>query len=503
MKTNYKLKIICLMCLLTAALGSCKKNEVGEDQGLTGNHNNLAIAGDGKWDLLGHGYDITGELFERKNTSKVSIIDIDAFYRNYPTRIPTPTDTKGGYRVFYGATAYDYVKDVNDNKVFGATASYGDSKPSTEPANNKLYATANFSLTNTNHNIFTYGSKYSYATYESWYRIKSIDFTDDVSVEVLKNYLTPEFITNISNFSAEQIIETYKTHVMLGIDLGGRLKYDYKGAVVKESTYDRKLRAIKAGFSIGIAKLFSIDLSSDVSKEEKTTISTETTDKLFSGTFYGGNNSGTSFSGDALGNTSTNINLISWQQSINVNNASLIGINKSVPIYEFITDPVKKQQVKDAVEKYISDRQIIMTTQDYTPFPVGVYYSQGLNVWRYEFNIDNIPYLRDGSWQYKQVYFSAFKEQAPGTVPVYEYWAPTTNDCVWDKSRSVSNDPYWQFGGIKFYAYSTQQPGTIPIYRYYHHRSRRSHFLGTDAGLPYPQNEWTNEGVVFYAYPAR
>ena len=55
MKNNYKLKIICLLCVFTAAFSSCKKNELAEDKGLTGNHKNLAIAGDEKWDLLGYG----------------------------------------------------------------------------------------------------------------------------------------------------------------------------------------------------------------------------------------------------------------------------------------------------------------------------------------------------------------------------------------------------------------------------------------------------------------
>lgn len=356
MKNNYKLKAICMLCVITAAFSSCKKNELAEEKGLAGNHKNLAIAGDGKWDLLGHGYDVTGELFERKNTSKVSIFDLNRFYSDYPTKIVAPTDTKGGYNVYYGANAYDYVKEVNNKQTFGATITGGD-KDKTQ------YATSNFSLTNDNQSSYTYNSKYSYATYESWYRIKSIDFTDDVTVELLKNYLTADFLAYLSNYGAEQIVQTYGTHILLGIDIGGRLKYDYKGAIVKESTYDRKLRAIKAGFSIGIAKIFSIDLSTDVSKEEKTTISNETTDKLFAGTFYGGNNSGTSFSGDALGNTSQSINLVTWQQSINVTNASLIGINRSVPIYEFITDPTKKQQTKDAVEKYILDRQIKMINE--------------------------------------------------------------------------------------------------------------------------------------------
>lgn len=55
MKNNYKLKIICLLCVLTAAFSSCKKNELAEEKGLTNNHNNFAYTGHPKYHVLGYG----------------------------------------------------------------------------------------------------------------------------------------------------------------------------------------------------------------------------------------------------------------------------------------------------------------------------------------------------------------------------------------------------------------------------------------------------------------
>jgi len=490
MKNNYKMRIICLLCIFTAAFSSCKKNELAEEKGLAGNHKNLAVAGDGKWDLLGHGYDITGELFERKNASKVSIINIDAFYTAYPNRIPTPTDTKGGYNVYYGADAYDYVKDVNNKQTYGYTSSAGDKDKG-------FYGTSNFSLTNDKQNTYTYNSKYSYATYESWFRIKSIDFTDDVTVDLLKNYLTPDFLAYISNYSAEEIVKTYGTHILLGIDIGGRLKYDYKGSVVKETTFDRKLRAIKAGFSIGIAKIFSIDLSSELTKEEKTTISNETTDKLFSGTFYGGNNSGTNFSGDAQGNTSQNINLVSWQQSINTSNASLIGINRSAPIYEFITNPVKKQQVKEAVERYIKERQIKQLNE------VPVYaYRNALNGDRY-ITPENKPFIgNDVNFKQEGIIFYAFSVPSEGAVPVYAYRNARNNDRYFtpDDKPFIGNDPNFRKEGIAFYAYSKPTEGAVPIYAYRNARNNDRYFTPDDKPFIGGDPDFRKEGIAFYAY---
>lgn len=484
---NYKLKIICLLCV-TAALSSCKKNELTEEKGLTGNHKNLAIAGDGKWDLLGHGYDITGELFERKNASKVSIIDIEKFYKAYPTRIPTPTDTKGGYNVYYGANAYDYVKDVNSKQKFGATSTAGDK-------NKGYYGTSNFSLTNDNQDTYTYNGKYSYASYESWYRIKSIDFTDDVTTDLLKNYLTPEFVAYLSNYSAEQIVKTYGTHILLGIDIGGRLKYDYRGSIVKETTFEQKLRAVKAGFSIGIAKIFSIDLSADVSKEEKTTISNETTDKLFTGTFYGGSTSGTSFSGDALGNTSQSINLSTWQQSIDAKNASLIGINRSAPIYDFITDPVKKQQVKAAVEKYIADRQIRLSSPKLQLYD---FYSPQLG---HIFTVDaNFPAKNPGVWRRiinDPIY--VYESQVAGSVPLYIMQHKTSSVYCLTRDNTIDLDIWAPTNYPIVYAYENQAEGTAPVYQYYHPNKLGDGYFYDFTHNP-TGNGWIENTVKFYAF---
>lgn len=278
-------------------------------------------------------------------------------------------------------------------------------------------------------------------------------------------------------------MQTYGTHILLGIDIGGRLKYDYRGSVVKEATFEKKLKAIKAGFSLGIAKIFSIDLSTDLTKEEKTTISNETTEKLFRGTFYGGDNSGTSFSGDALGNTSQSINLVTWQKSINVNNASLIGINRSVPIYEFITDLVKKAEVKAAVEKYIADRQINLV---YETFPLYRFY----NWTEHYYTTTNGSYP---GYHSEGIEGYLYKEETNNTVPLYcfynwtDHYYTTTN----------GNYPGYHSEGVVGYLYKYQFSGTVPLYRYY---NGTDHYYTTVSGS-YPG--YHSEGIEGYLYKTK
>ena len=70
--------------------------------------------------------------------------------------------------------------------------------------------------------------------------------------------------------------------------------------------------------------------------------------------------------GDGVGGTYNletgypTIDKYSWEKSVTAANAGLTKINwdKAYPIYEFISDPVKREQVKKAVIKYINDSQL-------------------------------------------------------------------------------------------------------------------------------------------------
>ncbi|MFW0718121.1 MAC/perforin domain-containing protein [Pedobacter sp. N23S346] len=478
MKKSYKLKIVCMLCMFTVALGSCKKNELTEENGLAGNHKNLAIHGDGRWDLLGYGYDMTGELFASANASDAAIIDVDRFNTDYPNRINTPTDTYGYFATYSGATASDYIKEINTKETYGLTVSAGEKEKNT-------FGSGNFSKANENQSTYTYNSKYSYSSFESRVRIKSINFTDDATLDILRNYLTPLFIANLSNYSADALVERYGTHVLLGLSIGGRLKYEYRGSVIKETTAEKKLRAIKAGFSIGVDKIFGISFSSDVSKDEKTTISNETTEKSFIGTYYGGTNSGTSFSSDAAGNTSQSVNLAGWQQSITVNNATLVNINKSVPLYEFITDPIKKEQVRLAVDKYISDRQV----KELGEVPIYRYFNSANGDHLYS---QGSP--APGGYVDEGIGFYAFKNADNlNTVPIYRYYSPQTGDHLFSEGSPAPAG--YVSEGIGFYAYSSSVANSVPIYRYYNPNNNDHYFSKVNI----TPSGYVSEGIGFYA----
>jgi len=500
------MKIALFLWVCTVALVSCKKDEsVISDPVVEAPRKTKLSGADKKWDLLGYGLDVTGNLLDAASVSDAPIFDMNRFAQDYSNRIDVNPTTFGSHRYFGGLSANDFTKEVNNEMSFEAGVSPGTVKPKIEGATKSEDATqsngspflknfsASISRSKSDANTFMYSSKYSYATYESLYHVKRLRFTGDATMDLLNQYLTPEFLNNLNTYTAEQLVERYGTHVMLDISIGGRLRFDYSGFIENESDMTKKASTLKAGLGLPIFSALNINITASSTKAEMTKSASETRNKEFSMKFYGGTNSGRSITFDQNGNTSETINLASWEQSVNDGNAALIDVGKAVYLYDFIADPSKKAAVKAAVERHIANSQI----KELGEAPVHAYYHRGMNVWRYEFSRTNIAYLNDGNWEDKGITFYAMKEQAPGSVPIYESFAPSTQDCTWGQSRETNS--YWQPGGVKFYAFPSAQPGAIPIYRYYHHYSGRSHFLGTSPAKPAPQDGWSVDGIVFYA----
>jgi hypothetical protein len=492
MKNNYKLKIICLLCVFTAALSSCKKSELAEEKGLTGNHKNLAIAGDEKWDLLGYGYDMTGDPLALENASDASVIDMKSFEKDYINRINTPTTTEGKQYYYYGASAYEYLKDVIKERNFSLSVTAGTKAPTKD---GESYFTGSLTSKNRNQKIGSFSSKYSYARFEETYRIKIIQFNGDVSIDLLKNYLTPEFLSNVNTVSADALVERYGTHVLTNISLGGRLAFDFGGSIVSQTTTEKKTKSAEGALGFFVKK-FGIDISSTITKEEMTRNFNESRERTFGLKFYGGTNSGRSVSFDSNGYSSESVSISGWEQSVTTKNCALVAIDNAVPIYEFISDPVKKQKVKDAVERYIQGRQLVLAPQEVYEFYTSILYKHANSL-----NPDmHLNYL-SGGWHPNGQPFKAYSVDYNGAVPVYQFVSPTNGDRIlWtDRNFTYSN---YVYDGIVFYAYKYQKEGTVPVYQFASMNGNPDHLYNPnpDFVAPYYPN-WQRDGVAFYAFP--
>ncbi|MBO9676161.1 MAG: hypothetical protein J7577_22165 [Sphingobacteriaceae bacterium] len=496
MKNNYKLKIICLLCLVTAAFSSCKKDEITEEQKLGANHKNLASAGDEKWDILGYGLDVTGDLLSSDSKSDVSILDMQRFENDFRDRITAKIDvdksTVGTTIINSGYSAYDYLKDVSNTRSFDAEGNAkiaGTKKDTNGGVSPDLNFSASLKISSTSQDIKSLSSRYSYASVEAQHRVRRIRFTGDVSIELLTQYLTPEFLNNVATQSADYLVQRYGTHIMLDISIGGTIRFNYHGVVLGETNEERKTKA-KTGLALSAFGI-GIKLTPDKSNLEITKIINETREKDYFGKYYGGTNSGQNISIDKDGMTTEGINLASWQQSVNAGNATLIDVGRAVFLYDFITDPIKKQQVKEAVERYISARQI----KELGDVPVYAYYSStGKD---HYFGLGNQPTIGNGYFINEGIVFYAFSQPAEGTVPVYVYYNSNSADHYYGlgNSPTIGNGTF-RNEGIAFYAYPKNTPNTRPVYVFYNSNDS-DHYLGTGNVPTIGNGTFVNEGPVF------
>jgi hypothetical protein len=469
-------------------LVSCKKNE--SQQGISLNGKSKLFAGDAKWDLLGYGYDMTGDPMALQNASDAPIIDMKRFEADYFNRINTPTSTSGKQYYYYGASANEYMKEVIKGRTFNASVTGGTKALDAKDDKDNYYFTGSLATKNTNQNTYNFSSKTSYARFEEAYKIKQIQFTQDVTLDLLKNYLTSEFLNNINNYTAEDLVERYGTHVLLDISIGGRLVFDFSASLVNETTFEKKTKSVEGALGFFVKK-FGINISTTRTTEEMTKSFNESRDRKFGLEFYGGTNSGRSVSFDANGNSSETINIAGWEQSVNVNNAGLVNIERAAPIYEFISDPVKKQQVKNAVEKYISDRQIMLSPQE-------VYEFYNTIKGKHAYNLNPYMNLLFPSYPPNGQPFKAFSLPHNGAVPVYQFYNPKTEDHV----MTTNMYPGWvgyNYDGILFYAYTTQVSGSVPVYEFYHSGSK-DHVYSTNKNMIANFPGWQYTHIPFYSF---
>lgn len=492
-------KVLLVLALMTV-LWSCKKNDdqkepLKQDVGTSKNKAQVRWAADGKWDLLGFGYDVTGDVLNAESASDAPIIDMVSFERDYLQRIGYSNTGSGSQDFYAGVSASDYLKDVIKKRSWGVKTSMDQD----DAAKKKFYFSASISRNREDQHTTTYSSRYSYATFESFRAVKRIWFTQDVPPSLLMNYLTPEFVYNVATLDAMSLVRRYGTHVLLDITIGGKLRLDYSSVIAKESDYTKNQRTTTVGLAGGVKKILGISFDASVTNEEITKVNTESKSKQYTLKFFGGTNSGRTISFDSEGNTSESLNIASWEQSVTPTNSALVHVDNAIPIYEFIADPVKKSQVQAAVEQYLIDNQ----AKELGEVPIYEFY--------HDYNGDHVlssnrqvVVPQYGGWAYHGVPFYAFPVQANGTVPIYEYYHDWEGDHYYTTNSNAVplSQAGWHAHGIIYYAFSGPGLGRVPLYEYYHDGNSDHYYSINPNAVNVSPGNWVKHGIAFYVYPA-
>lgn len=428
--------------------------------------------GDGIYDVLGMSYDAT-ESYLSDIAVKLPVINLNNIDQN---RIITSTASGGNGGYYYGANSEEYLKDI----VRKSSISSGLSSP--------IFGGTLSTINNLN-SKYSYSSQYSFASHDEVFRTKYLRLNADISL--LKQYLCHTFLEDLDNYSPEQFIKSYGTHVLCDISIGGRLNMIYRSIIYEEISNTVKTRIIKSGFNATIPKI----LKHNASIDSEITITESDTKKnqnwsLFIQSF-GGKAINTTYKADSSIPT---IDLGTWQNSITENNAALVDIawDKAIPIYEFINDPNKKELIKQAMVAYIEKKQLEV-------LPVSIVHQSYNGKDHFYATTYRSTYGELGEWKYEYPAFAVFTQQEPGTIPLYQYWDGLDHFYTTDyRPQGIYN---WKLEYILGYVYQNAHEGATPLYQALHNETG-DHFYTTEYSPTYGKfGEWKYEYINCYVLP--
>ncbi|WP_431293145.1 MAC/perforin domain-containing protein [Pedobacter sp. P26] len=475
MKNNYKLKIICLLCTLTALFSNCKKNDLAEEKGLINKHNNLAGFGrDGKNDLLGYGYNVLGE-FGNASAATRPVVDVDRLQADQSTRVIWDFSTRTEGRLDAGSDATSYLKKLTTH--LSSTFGY-------EFLGMSLFkATVTGSYNSTD--IFS--SKYIYSSYNLKIQQKRIKL--NALNDVLQSYLDPEFLSYIQSQTPEAIVNRYGTHVLADITLGGKLDVIYQS----ETSKSDKTTASSAGIDLHVKKIFNLNTGYTYDAND---VSENFAQKLHYVT-NGGDPTKNLIGDVSIGNASNpnpipTVNISAWQNSCTLENSVLIDIAPDglMPIYDLIPDQSKALAVKNYIIQYLTNNQGHLVDG----YPVAKLY-RCFNTK----NDDRLLLTNPGevggvrNWVVEGSIGKVYTTNAkPGTVPLYRIYLNNGKHLFtlsWNEAHIGS------YEGIVGYVNSAQETNDLPIYRY--RNDKVPHLYTTSFGeLGWGRDGWILEGNI-------
>lgn len=488
-------KIIQLLGLSLVLLSCTKELDFSEVKSDDSKNAVSRAVGDGVYEALGYGYDITDEYLG-ENSVRLAILDVEKFVQENKGRFYNPFVGIIDQRINAGENSLTFIRDIiNKSNFNGSVASMG--LTNTDKGFFSGTITSGFE----SKTKYSYSSKYSFARAEVFKKQRQYYLHTDA--ETLSKYLSSVFVEDLNKYSADKIIEMYGTHVLTDITVGGRYMAYYKSAIIKVDTKTEKTKTVGAGVKFSLNKM-GLDLNGSWSSTEIVETSKQNSNWSCKIKALGGSTSGTIFTLTPNQSSTTTINLGAWTESVDDTHSRLIDVNwnKTYPIYDLISDPQKKAELKAAVERYIDSKKIsplelLPLYAMYSPRDVNSYY---VSTWN-----DVTKYINEGH-QYYGVDGYLLTNKIPGTMDVYKLY--------WRKGKDTNITTYWpdvvkytkegrDYQGIIGYIYSSQEPNTIPLYTLYYPKGRDSHYTiswEVAQNFVYTRGD-TYAGILGYIYP--
>ncbi len=449
------------------------------------------VAGDGKYDALGYGYDVTEEYLHPLAVRN-PVLDIEKYERDFSTRVQTPSASYGYDMMYTGFSSIDYVRDLTNETKATTTMDYGQEKD-TMFFSGSITKNSNF---NTN---YSYSDKYSFASLDIVRNLKHFYINDEVYS--LSKYLSDDFKMDLERLSADRIVERYGTHVLTDFIVGGRYKLLFRSVIANVKDSSMRKNAVKSGFKFSLDKIgVSYNLENTITVNES--LARENRNKELYVLFYGG--SGTNIVYDLEKGAPTSVDVKGWENSLSTSNSCLTSItwNETYPIYEFIGDPLKKKEIKEAVIRHIEASKF--NTLELIPLYLYSHPKQNHYTTSKPDIVANFP-----EWEYYGMEGYILKNQLPGTIPLYEYYHSDGFDHYTTTISGVASDPKngWVELGISGYVYANKGVNNmeaVQLYDYFYQYTGRNfdHYTTTDPNISYKFPGWKMYNRSGYIYPA-
>ena len=296
---------------------------------------NTRSAGDGLYDILGYGYDITGPYLDTKS-SRAIVFDTNKLLEK---GLITP------YKLEESRFRYSSGKDVID-----FTTNMSSSLQMSTPGILKVIGGASLNIAFGGNSHYNSDYSFAYCTQQyidSRYRISEAD------INVLKTCLTKQFIERLSTYTPEQIVEEYGTHVLKDIYLGAKFEVYY----MAKSTSSSKKESINAGLGASLFSLFKMD--GKFQYDESLAITNKEQSLYY---FTIGGDPAVGVQGSLNPENSPSIDIGKWMASVKSSTPKFIDVDNNsqsfIPIYELVTDPTKKQTLKAYIDNYIKSKEV-------------------------------------------------------------------------------------------------------------------------------------------------
>lgn len=440
-----------ILSLCVINLISCTREECLNKQNNTASFISSRSQGDGVYESLGYGYDIT-ENYLGEHSIKVPVINVEAFVQDHEERFDNLFMGIIDQRTYAGETAETFLKQlIKDSNFTNSVAAMG--KEDTEKGFFSGTITTGFK----SNTLYSYSSKYSFAKAEVLKKHKQYLLNTDV--ETLQQYLSASFLEDLNKYPAEKIVEIYGTHVLTDITVGGKYSAYYRSAIIEEENRSEKTKTVNAGVKYNMSKI-GLDTNGNWSSTEITETNKKNSSWECHITSQGGTTIATNITISPNNLSTYTIDLGKWSETVDDTHSVLIDVNwnKTYPIYELISDSNKKAELKAAVEKYIESKRIKIVKSSY------VYRSYNQEDHFYA-TIYQPTYGDDNSWIYEGTEFSIYLEPVENTIPLYQYW--NDHDHYYSTTYSPAGIYGWKYEGILGYIHKTPQNGTVPLYQYW------------------------------------